>query len=216
MNKIRVLLADDHRLFRAGVRALLQSVPEFEVIGEASDGHEALALVTSQCPHVLVTDISMPGMNGLEVAGRVAERFPDVRVILLTMHATEQYVGQALIAGAAGYLLKDSAPAELETAIRAVARGESYLSPAVSGHLVTAYRRGTGADPNPIANLTPRQREVLRLIGEGKTTKEIARILGVGLRTAETHRLHLMKRLDVHNVAGLVRHAARAGLVNLE
>lgn len=216
MNKIRVLLADDHRLFRAGVRALLQSVPEFEVIGEASDGHEALALVASQCPHVLVTDISMPGMNGLEVAGRVAERFPDVRVILLTMHATEQYVGQALIAGAAGYLLKDSAPAELETAIRAVARGESYLSPAVSGHLVTAYRRGTGADPNPIANLTPRQREVLRLIGEGKTTKEIARILGVGLRTAETHRLHLMKRLDVHNVAGLVRHAARAGLVNLE
>lgn len=216
MRPIRVMLVDDHHLFRAGVRAILQSIAHIEVIGEASDGRDALALVASLRPQVLLIDIGMAGMNGLEATGRVTEEFPEVRVIILSMHATEQYVGQALKAGAAGYLLKDSAPVELEMAIRAVARGESYLSPAVSRHVVSAYLQRTGPGVNPVEQLTPRQREILQLIAEGRTTKEIGRILGISVRTTETHRMQLMNRLDIHDVAGLVRYAARVGLVNLD
>jgi DNA-binding NarL/FixJ family response regulator len=216
MSPLRVLLADDHALFRAGLRALLQGMEGLEVVAEAGDGREALALVAAHHPHVLVMDVSMVGMNGLEAAGRVTEEFPDVRVLILSMHSTEQYVGQALRAGAAGYLLKDAAPTELEMAIRAVARGESYLSPAVSRHVVAAYLGRTGPALGPGEQLTSRQREILQLIAEGKTSKEIARTLEISVRTAETHRQQLMNRLDIHDVAGLVRYAARAGLVNLE
>ncbi len=216
MNPIRIILADDHTLFRAGLRVLLERLPGFQVVAEASDGREALVLVGAYLPRVLVMDISMPGMNGLEAARRIREEFPEVHVILLSMHADEQYIGQALRAGAAGYLLKDSVPAELEMAIWAVGRGESYLSPAVSRHVVAAYRDAAGAVPSLLEGLTPRQREVLQLVAEGKTSKEIARALGIGARTAETHRAQLMNRLGIHDVAGLVRFAARAGLVSLE
>ena len=216
MKPIRVLLADDHELFRAGLRAILRGVEGIEVIGEASDGREALEIIAQAPPDVLLLDISMPGMGGLEAAGLVAEQFPEVKVMILSMHASEQYVGQALRAGAAGYLLKDSAPTELEAAIRAVARGENYLSPAVSKQVVSAYRQQTEPAPPSVEQLTPRQREILQLIAEGETTKEIAKLLGITVRTAETHRMQLMSRLKIHTVAGLVRCAAQAGLITLD
>jgi len=213
MKPIRVLLADDHALLRAGIRALLQGVPGIEVVAEANDGREALELLKTHHVHVLVSDIGMAGMNGLEAAARVAKEFSHVRVIILSMHSSEEYVSQALKAGASGYLLKDSVPAELELAIRAVAKGETYLSPAVSKHVISGYMQRLSGDANPLDALTPRQREILQLIAEGKTTKEIAKILKIGIKTAETHRAQLMERLDIHDVAGLVRYAIRVGLV---
>lgn len=216
MKPIRVIVADDHELLRAGLRAILRGVDGIEVVGEAGDGREALEVIAKAPPDVLLLDISMPGMNGLEAIGLVAEQFPAVRVVILSMHASEQYVGQALRAGAAGYLLKDSAPTELETAIRAVARGESYLSPAVSKQVVSAYRQQAEPAPSSVEQLTPRQREILKLIAEGKTTKEIAKLLGITVRTSETHRMQLMSRLKIHTVAGLVRCAAQAGLITLD
>ena len=213
MKPIRVLLADDHALLRAGIRALLQGVPGIEVVAEANDGREALELLKTHHVHVLVSDIGMAGMNGLEAAARVAKEFSHVRVIILSMHSSEEYVSQALKAGASGYLLKDSVPAELELAIRAVAKGETYLSPAVSKHVISGYMQRLSGDANPLVALTPRQREILQLIAEGKTTKEIAKILKIGIKTAETHRAQLMERLDIHDVAGLVRYAIRVGLV---
>lgn len=216
MKPIRVIVADDHELFRAGLRAILRGVEGIEVVGEAGDGREALEMIAKATPDVLLLDISMPGMNGLEAVGHVAAQFPEVKVMILSMHASEQYVGQALRAGAAGYLLKDSAPIELETAIRAVAGGENYLSPAVSKQVVSAYKQQTEPSPSSVEQLTPRQREILQLIAEGKTTKEIAKLLGITVRTAETHRMQLMNRLNIHTVAGLVRCAAQADLITLD
>ena len=213
METIRVLIADDHTLVRAGIRALLQGLEGVEVVAEAGDGREAMALAEVHRPDVLVTDIAMPHVSGLELAGRVARELPEARVIILSMHGNEEYASRALQAGAAGYLLKDSGLAELELAVRAVARGETYLSPAVSKHVIADYLRRTGGAPPESGSLTPRQRQVLRLIAEGKTTKAIARLLGVSVKTVETHRAQLMDRLDIHDVAGLVRHAIRIGLV---
>ena len=213
METIRVLIADDHTLVRAGIRALLQGLEGVEVVAEAGDGREAMALALVHRPHVLVTDIAMPHVSGLELAGRVARELPEARVIILSMYGNEEYASRALQAGAAGYLLKDSGLAELELAVRAVARGETYLSPAVSKHVIADYLRRTGGAPPESGSLTPRQRQVLRLIAEGKTTKAIARLLGVSVKTVETHRAQLMDRLDIHDVAGLVRHAIRIGLV---
>ena len=213
METIRVLIADDHTLVRAGIRALLQGLEGVEVVAEAGDGREAMALALVHRPDVLVTDIAMPHVSGLELAGRVARELPEARVIILSMYGNEEYASRALQAGAAGYLLKDSGLAELELAVRAVARGETYLSPAVSKHVIADYLRRTGGAPPESGSLTPRQRQVLRLIAEGKTTKAIARLLGVSVKTVETHRAQLMDRLDIHDVAGLVRHAIRIGLV---
>ncbi len=213
METIRVLIADDHTLVRAGIRALLQGLEGVEVVAEAGDGREAMALAQVHRPDVVVTDIAMPHVSGLELAGRVARELPEARVIILSMHGNEEYASRALQAGAAGYLLKDSGLAELELAVRAVARGETYLSPAVSKHVIADYLRRTGGAPPESGSLTPRQRQVLRLIAEGKTTKAIARVLGVSVKTVETHRAQLMDRLDIHDVAGLVRHAIRIGLV---
>ncbi len=213
METIRVLIADDHTLVRAGIRALLQGLEGVEVVAEAGDGREAMALAEVHRPDVLVTDIAMPHVSGLELAGRVARELPEARVIILSMHGNEEYANRALQAGAAGYLLKDSGLAELELAVRAVARGETYLSPAVSKHVIADYLRRTGGAPPEPGSLTPRQRQVLRLIAEGKTTKAIARLLGLSVKTVETHRAQLMDRLDIHDVAGLVRHAIRIGLV---
>ena len=212
MTAIRVLLADDHVLLRAGIRAIVQGFDGIEVAGEAGDGREALRLVETLRPHVLLIDISMPGLNGLDVAARVAGQFPGVRVIILSMHETKEYVFHALRAGAAGYLLKDASPAELELAIRAVMRGENYLSPAISRHVVGDYVRRVAAGEGTAEELTTRQREVLQLIAEGDSTKDIARKLNLSVKTVETHRAQLMQRLGIHDVAGLVRYAIRIGL----
>jgi DNA-binding NarL/FixJ family response regulator len=216
MKPIRVLLADDHALVRAGIRALLEGLAGVEVIAEASNGLDALALLKAKQPDVALVDIAMPGLNGLEVVARAAIACPHVRVLLLSMHANEEYVMQALRAGAAGYLIKGANPAELEVAVQAAARGETYLSPAVSKHVVHDVRQRAAETDNPFERLTPRQREVLQLIAEGRTTKEIARALKIGVKTVETHRAQLMARLNIHDVAGLVRYAIRQGLVKTD
>ena len=227
MSTIRILLADDHTLFRAGIRILLEKLNDVQVIAEAGDGREALSLVKAHQPHVVLMDIGMAGLNGLEATARIAKEFPFVRVIILSMHLNEEYVLQALRAGASGYLLKDAAPTELQMALTAVTGGEIYLSPAVSKKVVDDYLRRVSGEPSlaepaspgqtvedrPFDILTPRQREVLQLIAEGKTTKEIAQILQISVKTVEMHRTQLMDRLDIRDIAGLVRYAIRAGLV---
>jgi DNA-binding NarL/FixJ family response regulator len=213
MTSIQILLVEDHALVRAGIRALLEQLPEVEVVGEASNGYDALRLIGQHQPTVVLMDIGMAGMSGLEVMAQVAQSFPDIRVIMLSMHAHEEFVLQALRSGAAGYLLKDAGTAELELAIRAIARGETYLSPAVSQHVVGEYMRRVGSTPIGLDQLTPRQREILRLIAQGHTTKEIAQQLAISVKTVETHRAQLMERLDIYDVARLVRYAIRLGLV---
>ncbi|HWW93563.1 MAG TPA: response regulator transcription factor [Vicinamibacteria bacterium] len=216
MTPIRILLADDHTLVRAGIHGLLQGLPGVEVVGEAGDGQEALRLADALRPDVVLMDVGMPGLNGLEVAGRLATLDASIRVIILSMHTSEEYVLRALRAGCAGYLLKASAVAELEVAVRAVARGESYLSPAVSKRVVDDYVSRTGGATDPLDALTPRQREILQLAAEGHSSKEIAERLGVSYRTVEAHRAQLMERLGVHDLAGLVRFAVRVGLIRPE
>jgi DNA-binding NarL/FixJ family response regulator len=213
---IRVLVADDHALFRAGIRKLLQSFTGVEVVAEAADGQEALRLTATHRPDVLLMDIAMPSLNGVEAAARLSREGPRPRIIILSMHTGEEHVLRAVRAGAAGYLLKDATPAELETAVRAVARGETYLSPAISRYVVDDYVRHAGADRSPLDRLTPRQREILQLIAEGNTTKAIAARLGLSVKTVETHRAQLMERLEARDLASLVRLAVRLGLVTSE
>ena len=212
MAPLRVLLVDDHALVRAGMRSLLQDLPDVEVVAEAGDGAEALAAAERERPDVVLMDIAMKGMNGLEAAARLREGLPGVKVIILSMHTSEEYVLLALRAGAAAYLIKDSATSELELALKCVMRGETYLSPAISRQVVDGYvqRVGASAGPEP---LTPRQREVLKRIAEGRSTKEIAFELSLSVKTVETHRAQIMERLGIRDVAGLVRYAMRAGLV---
>jgi DNA-binding NarL/FixJ family response regulator len=216
VNAIRVLLADDHTLVRAGIRGLLEGLAEVDVVGEAGDGQEALRLAEELRPDVVLLDVGMPGLNGLEVAGRLAAFDSSIRVIILSMHTSEEYVLRALRAGCAGYLLKGSAVSELEIAVRAVARGESYLSPAVSKRVVDDYVSRTGGAADPLDALTPRQREILQLAAEGHSSKEIAQRLGLSFKTVEAHRAQLMQRLNLHDLASLVRFAVRTGLVTPE
>jgi DNA-binding NarL/FixJ family response regulator len=214
---LRTLLADDHSLVRAGLRSLLEEMAGVEVVGEAADGHEALRLIGELTPDVAFLDISMPGLNGLEVAARAAREHLRTRVIILSMHIDDEYVRRALLTGAAGYLLKSSDRSELEMALRAVARGETWLAPEVSSRVVAAYARGDEpAASGPFELLTERQREVLQFIAEGLSTKEIAHRLNLSVKTIETHRTELMERLDIHGVAGLVRYAIRVGIVHTE
>jgi DNA-binding NarL/FixJ family response regulator len=213
VSPIRLLLADDHLLVRAGIRSLLATLPGMEVVAEARDGHEALRLVEAHRPDVVLMDIAMPGLNGLEATARITGSHPETRVIILSMHVSEEYGAQALRAGASGYLPKDADVRELELAVGAVARGETYLSPAVSTHVVADYRRRLAESPDALARLSPRQREVLRLLAEGRSTKEIAFNLKLSVKTIETHRAQLMDRLEIHDLAGLVRFAVRTGLV---
>ncbi|HEY7308104.1 MAG TPA: response regulator transcription factor [Gemmataceae bacterium] len=213
MKSIRVLLVDDHQLVRAGIQALLRGLAGVEVVAEASDGREAQRLIAVHHPDIVLMDIMMPGMNGLEATARIVKEHPGTRVIMLSVNATEEYVLQSLRAGAAGYLLKNITPAELETAIRAVARGERYLTTAVSRHVIDAYLERVGPEASSLDRLTPRQREVLQLVAEGATTKEIGRKLGVSVKTAEMHRSQLMEALGIHDVAGLVRYAIRMGVI---
>jgi DNA-binding NarL/FixJ family response regulator len=210
---IRVVIADDHTLVRAGLRELLASLPGIEVVGEAADGRAALSLIAERVPDVVLLDVGMPDLNGLEVAGRVAALDAGIRVVILSMHTSEEYVLRALRAGAAGYLVKGSTVAELEQAIRAVARGETFLSPVVSQEVLDAYLRRTGGAADPLAALTPRQREILQAVAEGRSSREIADRLGLSLRTVETHRAQIMDRLGERDLAGLVRFAVRVGLV---
>ena len=215
MKTIRLLLADDHTLVRAGLRALLQNLAGVEVVAEANNGREAVRLAGQLRPDVVLMDIAMSELNGLEAAGQIAREYPAVRVIMLSMHATEEYVVQALKAGASGYLLKNAGAAELEKAITHVAAGETFLSPSISRQ-VSEYIRRVGQDQTPADRLTPRQREILQLIAEGNTTKRIAQILNISVKTVETHRSQLMEQLNIHDVAGLVRYAIRLGLVTPE
>jgi DNA-binding NarL/FixJ family response regulator len=216
MTTIRILLVDDHTLVRAGLRSLLQGLTGVDVVGEAADGHEAVRLAETLHPDVVLLDVGMPGLNGLEAAGRLATVSPSTRVLILSMHNAEEYVLRALRSGCAGYLLKGSAVSELEIAVRAVARGEHYLSPAVSKQVVDDYVNRTRGGTGPLDALTPRQREILQLVAEGHTSKAIAQRLGLSFKTVEAHRAQIMERLDVHDLPGLVRFAVRVGLVTSE
>ncbi len=213
---IRLLLADDHVLVRAGIRALVEKVPGVKVVAEAADGHETLALVRKHLPEVVLMDIGMPGLNGVEATARLAAEFPAVRVIILSMHSHEEYVLQAFKAGARGYLLKRSAEEQLGLAIQAVARGETYLCPTISAKLESERLKPRQERQPSLSLLTNRQRTILQFIAEGKTTKEAAFLLNVSAKTIEFHRAQLMERLKIHDVPGLVRYALRLGLVPLE
>jgi DNA-binding NarL/FixJ family response regulator len=212
MKPIRVLLVDDHELMRAGLRALLKELAEIEVVGEACNGREGLGLLETLQPEVVLMDVMMPEMNGLDATSRIVRKFPDVRVIVLSVNIDEQHVLQAVHAGASGYLPKNIGPAELEQAIRAVHQGHKHFSASVAKHLVTGLREGSRS--SSLERLSPRQREILQLVAEGNTSKEIAGKLNISVKTAEMHRGELMKILDIHDVAGLVRFAIRVGLVS--
>lgn len=216
MKPLRVLLADDHPLMRAGVRSLLAAIGGIEVVAEACDGHEALVLAKQHRPHVVLLDIAMPGLNGIDVTARLTQEYPQTRVLILSSHSNEQYVRRAFQAGARGYILKDAEPAELQRALAAVARGDIYLSPSVTGHVVTGLAHGPEPESRSLDRLTPRQREVLQLVAEGYRTKEIARKLGISTRTVENHRAQIMELLGIHDVVGLVHYAIRAGLIHPE
>jgi DNA-binding NarL/FixJ family response regulator len=210
---IRVLVADDHMIVRTGIRHVLESEADFEVVGEAASGSEAISLATKLRPDVMVLDISMPDQSGLEVAARLRNGSSTTRVLILSMHNNAEYVLESVRAGAHGYLLKDTAAAELRTAIRAVCRGESYFSPPVASRLSAAVRgEHTGHHPG-LDQLTGREREVLLGIARGRTNKEIAAELGISHRTVETHRESLMRKLQIRTVAELTRLAIEAGIM---
>ena len=225
MAPIRVLVVDDHDLVRAGIRALLDRSADIEVIGEAGDGREALRLIGKTNPDVVLLDISLPELNGLEVALRVRQEFPGVRILFLSMHMNEEYVARALKIGAAGYLLKRATTGELELAIRLAKKGKIFLSPAISRKAYddnpTGSDRSDGGHKKEPASdtydrLTPRQREILQLVAEGHSTKEIARKLSLSFNTVSVHRTNLMERLDIHDLASLVRYAIQTGIIQPE
>lgn len=217
---IRIVLADDHHLLRAGLRLLLNAMPDIEIVGEASDGKEVLALCEILRPDIVLMDVAMPRMNGLDALEAIQQLGLAKNVIILSMLASEEHVLRALSLGAVGYVLKDAAPAELELAISAVRRGESWLSPPISRQVVDAYLARVSeskkfAPKNSLDTLTPRQHEVLRLIAEGKSTKEIAFTLELSVKTIETYRTQIMDKLGLHDIPGLVRYAIRQGIIPL-
>lgn len=216
MSDLRVMIVEDHALVRAGMRALLQKINGIEVVADVGDGWEAVKAVQTDTPDLVLMDIAMPGLNGLDATSRIMKESSNTRVILLSMYANEEYLRQALQVGASGYLLKGADLAELELAIRTVERGETYLTPAVAKYAVEAYRNKSGEPSSPLARLSGRQREILQLIAEGCTTKDIAQRLNLSVKTVETHRAQLMERLEIHDVPGLVRLAIRVGLVHVD
>jgi len=195
---------------------MLETLGNIEIVAETGDGREALELIRKHRPDVVLMDITMPSLTGLEVAQRVAEEIDSVRIIILSMHTSEDYIARAIRAGVSGYLLKTADPVELELALRAAMNREMYLSPTVSKQLVDDYARRLGPQAGPAEQLTPRQREILQLIAEGKSTKDIAITLNVSVKTVETHRKDLMERLGIHDVPGLVRFAIRVGIIKAE
>lgn len=209
---LRILLADDHTLVRQGLRKMLEERPDWQVIAEAGDGREAVRLAEEHRPDVAIIDVAMPLLNGVETTRQIVKRAPHVRVLVLSMHADEAYVTQILKAGATGYLLKDSADVDLMKAVLAVARGESFFSPAVAKLMLNDYVHPR-ADGDRYELLSEREREVFQLIAEGKTNKEIAALLFISLSTVETHRARIMEKLDVHSAAEIVLYAVRRGVV---
>jgi DNA-binding NarL/FixJ family response regulator len=211
MSKIRIVLADDHSVVRQGFRRILEAQPDMEIVGEASNGKEALESAAKFTPDVVVMDVAMPELNGIEATRRMAEVAPRTRVLALSMHKDSVYVREILRAGARGYLLKDAVDEDLIAAVRAVSRGEGYLSPGVADAVLTDYRQHV---TDPIDLLTSREREVLQLIAEGKTNKEIATTLNLSVYTIDAHRGRIMEKLNLHSTGELVRFALRKGLVD--
>ncbi len=213
-SKIRLLLVDDHPIVLDGIKSHLCAQPEFEVVGDAANGQEALRKAKLLLPDVILMDISMPHMNGLEAISHLRKQVPNTKILILTMHESKEYIAQVVRSGARGYLLKDSAPAELVGAIKAVHTGEVYFSPSVSRVLVQEMTRDANGslDGPPQQPLTDREREVLTLIAEGLLNKQIADKLGIGVRTIETHRERIMRKLDIHTVAGLTKYAISRGM----
>jgi DNA-binding NarL/FixJ family response regulator len=215
MRKIRILLADDHKLMRSGLKALIEQQSDLTVVGEADDGRQAVALAASLKPDLLVMDIGMPNLNGIEAAHQITQAYPETAIVMLSMHSDESYVLRALKAGAKGYLLKDSAESDLIRAVHAVAGGKSFFSPAVSKVLLDDYvrklRRSGAEDAYDL--LTPREREILQLIAEGKSNKDVANLLNLSVYTVETHRSNLMEKLNLRGVPELILYAVRKGII---
>jgi DNA-binding NarL/FixJ family response regulator len=212
---MKILIADDHALFRAGLRALLADAAGSDGVLEAGDGAEAVRLTREHAPDLVFLDIAMPVLGGLAAIEQVKAAQPTVRVIVLSMHLNEEYIRRALAAGANGYMVKDSAPSELQVAVQAVMAGRHYLSPAAASLLIRQALPGI-KESDPLQALSPRQAEVLRMVAEGQSTKEIARTLGLSPKTVDIHRAQVMQRLDIHDVAGLTRFAVRVGLVGTD
>jgi DNA-binding NarL/FixJ family response regulator len=217
-NGIRVLLAEDHTIVRKGLRSLLEDEADIEVVGEAEDGREAVRMTQRLLPDVVLMDISMSGLNGLEATRQIKKRFPEVNVLILTRHAGEEYILQILRAGASGYVVKKAAPKELVSAIQAVYRDGSFLSPSISRTVIEEYIRQaeatTGQDS--YGRLTPREREVLQLVAEGRSNREIAELLHISVKTVDNHRANLMDKLDIHSTAELTQYAIRTGVISLD
>ena len=216
MSSLRVLLADDHTLIRAGLRLVAEQQPDFEVVGEAQNGRQAVAMADSLKPNVVVMDIGMPDLNGIEACLQIREAHPEIEVVMLSMHSDEGYVLRSLKAGARAYLLKDSAEADLARAIRAAAEGKSFFSPAVGKVLLEDYMRKlqrTGAEDS-YELLSPREREILQLVAEGKSSKEVANMLNLSVYTVETHRAKLMQKLNLRSVPEVILYAVRKGIIS--
>lgn len=217
MNKTRVFLADDHRILREGIRTLLQREPNIEVVGEAGDGKEAVDKVTQLIPDIVLMDITMPGINGLEATRQIKKKTPQVKVLILTMHETGQYLSQMLQAGASGYVVKTTSTSDLISAIKAVHRGDMYLYPSIARMLVEDYlhKVKTGEEKTSYEGLTNRERQILAYIAEDKKNKEIADMLGITVSTVQSHRTNLMDKLGAHDRTELVKYAISKGIINL-
>jgi len=213
MSKPHVLLADDHQILAAGVRSLLE--PEFEVVAIVTDGRELVATAKKLCPDVIVADISMPSLNGIEAAAQLREAGVGAKVVFLTMHRDVAYARRALEAGASGFVLKHSAPSELVTAVREALRGQTYVTPVIAGELLLSYREGTSGSRDSAQRLTARQREVLQLIAEGRSAKEVAGVLKLSIRTAEAHKARILEALGLRTTAELVQYAIRNGIISV-
>lgn len=215
---IKVLLVDDHTIFREGIRALLSAEPDMEVVGEACDGAQAIELAAKLLPDIIVMDLIMPGMNGMQAAQQLHDRHPDIKVLILSMYDDEEYIRQILKAGASGYVLKRAASDDLLRAIREVEDGGSALHPTVAAKLIKDYVRRTKSTQKRSSDsiLTARESEVLKLVAEGRTNRQIAEILGLGRKTVDAHRTNIMRKLDLHDVTGLVKYALKRGFIKLE
>ena len=217
MSKIRIFLADDHLILREGIRLLLEKVPDIEMVGEADDGEEAVTGVEQLMPDVVLMDITMPRLNGLEATRQIKQKHPQIKVLILTMHETDQYLSEMLEAGASGYIVKATNSIELISAIRAVNQGDVHLYPSIARMLVEDYlqRVSAGEEKASYNGLTPREREILRYIAEGKQNREIGDLLSISVRTVQAHRTNLMDKLGAHDRTELVKYAIRRGIINL-